>query len=90
MVAEPEAAAHPDFAAYRVNPGFERATEKIKEQQYDWVTHTAERYSVQAITDAGKWQQTASKEARVVEQAEGVDIGKLNEGQRRVYDVPWD
>ena len=70
-----------------MNAIYEQATEKIKEQGYDWVTHSAGRYSTQEMTDAGKWQQTPSKEARVFERSERVDVSKLNEGQRRAYDA---
>jgi hypothetical protein len=84
---ENKASAHPDFDAYRVNPTFDQASSKIKEQEYDWVTHSAERYSTSEITDAGKWQQTASKEACTIQRSDRVHISELNEGQRRVFDV---
>ena len=67
VVQESQALARPDFAAYRVGALFEQATTKIKDQQYDWISRTAERYSSQQITDAGKWQQLAAMKERTVE-----------------------
>lgn len=88
--AEQGADEHPDFAAYRVNPAFEQATEKIKEQQYDWASHSAKRYSSQEISDAGTWQQRAAQEERTFQPSTRVDVGELNDGQRTVYDAVMD
>ena len=87
VVQEGQALIHPDFAAYRVGALFEQATDQIKEQKYDWITHTAERYNQQQVTDAGKWQQLAAMQPRSYDPPSGVDISHLNDGQRRVYDV---
>ena len=84
---EKAATLHEDFAAYRVNPAFEQAVERIKDQQYDWVSRSAERYSAQEITDSAQWQQGASKEDRVVQPPADVDLTALNEGQRHVFDA---
>ena len=78
---------HPDFAAYRVNPAFEEAVERIKDQKYDWVSRTARLYSKEEITDSAKWQQGASKEDRVAQPPADVDLTALNEGQRRVFEA---
>ena len=87
VAADKEADVHPDFAAYRVNPAFEQAVEKIKDQHYDWVSRSAERYNTQEITDAGKWQQGAAKEERVFEPSVCINLALLNEGQRCIYDA---
>jgi len=74
-----KATVHEDFDAYRVNPAFEQAAEQIKGQEYDWVSHSAARYTQQEITDSAQWQAHASQEDRVVAPPAEVDLAALNE-----------
>ena len=67
---------------------FEKATEGIAQQQYDWKAHSVRMgYTPEQIRDVGRWQQTMSKEDAEVAACESVDVERLNSGQRIVYDA---
>ena len=76
---------HDDFAMYR-DSSFIPASCHIQTSDVDWSARTASRYSSDLISSASRWRTDVAQSAQAPEPVV-VDVTKLNDGQRFVYQV---